>query len=1190
MDFLFKKSWGFFLLFVPTLVMADTSTWEIYTYGNNKSYYDVFNAVSITTASDTMKDLIRTVMLLGVMGSLFVTAVFKLPEFVRWVVQSMAVFWLVMTPTAGVVITDKLNQDGPYSISNVPVFLAVGASITTIADYWMTDKMEALLSVPGGFRVSGSGFRFGQKALTNAISSSSIKDKVLYSDLVQYVRDCVVPEIANDPQYDAALLGGAGDPWAALWAIANVARPTQISLPVMDASGNSSYALAVTSCKDAAIGGSAGGLALVGSDQALKVRLQKELSSVQAYLGRMTRPYLTDDAKASTAFKADMDLVETAFIKSSLGSSNSLALFAFNNFWNSSNGDIAAMMNNPAEVQLLTTKFQSEAQAINSYRVQGRISVETLPRVRNIIQLIIFCLFPFMCVYAVSAGDKAIIPIRAYFGGMVWVSLWSPLFAIANYFGIVQDANILVYILSPGISPENQAAAYVELAKAEADYGMIVASIPVIAGIMAKGFDFAGAGLADKMMSNWGQPVAKMAGVNALGNQRVLNWGDGTHTQAAQGGLSTKDGYGGVGLTTSAQGTVTSVDGANFKIGVGQAVARENATNASRSEAAAYQSQQAYEEARSAAIADTYRFGEQERRSASDTVMHSKGYKAADQKTFNDMAELSRSAKEDLGFNEKQTAQLMANVKAGVKNPFEGITGVKVDINAAASAGGAAEKARTLATSLASKGAESISRAESFGTDYAMQLNAQSGTSADKAVSKDLSANLQRMRNAKDAETLALDQKRSFEQNAKLAHSNSEKIDHDSTTAVFNTLESQVGRAEAKRIFDTLNRGEILSDHDLNHFETAKSSVAKNIVANSSDRIVAPTNTVNDFYNQYQQNLKGTKDVNALFAAGKSDVLKHGAEHGLSPDGRGTALRVGERTDEVQGAITNTEKRINEEDQRVRGAEQKNYQKIEGEIANRSVIGGATGAAVGYVKDVVGNFGEGLGKVTGISSLQDGGKQFKDQGTFQHSSQSDFGKNPNNEQTQPSAAMVSSEDKLRAEIQRIETEKSPVDVPVPERANFSEAPKSNPSESSAGIPGEQKGALDYRSDKTPLAERTPIVEGVAKAKRILNSASERIQPQTHVPPNQPKQGFKPDEPPIRHLTDTSPKPTTVKQEVVTGHPPAPAGSEEKPAPASVTNQQRQPGKGSKSQPATTVKQEVGHPPAVAGSEEKPNKI
>ena len=78
----------------------------------------------------------------------------------------------------------------------MPLGVAFFASTTSHVGDWLTRSFETVFALPDEVRFLGSGLVFGNRVAQEA-RRAAIDQPVLQRDMVQFVKECVVPELIN---------------------------------------------------------------------------------------------------------------------------------------------------------------------------------------------------------------------------------------------------------------------------------------------------------------------------------------------------------------------------------------------------------------------------------------------------------------------------------------------------------------------------------------------------------------------------------------------------------------------------------------------------------------------------------------------------------------------------------------------------------------------------------------------------------------------------------------------------------------------------------------------------------------------------------------------------------------------------------------------------------------------------------
>jgi conjugal transfer mating pair stabilization protein TraG len=162
------------------------------------------------------------------------------------------------------------------------------------------------------------------------------------------------------------------------------------------------------------------------------------------------------------------------------------------------------------------------------YVASGRMAEEALPLVRNVLEALIYALFPLVLLLVMlTSGRTTGMALKAYAVAFIWIQLWPPIYAIFNYMGILATAKDLAAVGDlggglHGMALQTAAGIYTNAISNQAVVGNLVVSIPIIAWYALKGLEQIGqaafSGLAGLQSAIGSAAQQAAAGNMSLGN------------------------------------------------------------------------------------------------------------------------------------------------------------------------------------------------------------------------------------------------------------------------------------------------------------------------------------------------------------------------------------------------------------------------------------------------------------------------------------------------------------------------------------------------------------------------------------------------------------------------------------------------------------------------------------------------
>ena len=476
--------------------------YEIYAYGNVDTLTGVFNAIAAIMGGDDYFGLIKTVALTGVLVAAF-AGLFTPGRFHGWgwLMGFMLLYYAMFLPKVDVVIIDKLGSQPPVAVGNVPLGVAFFGHYTSHVGDAMTRFFETAFQVipdtnaqlPTELAYQRNGVMFGNR-LIQASRAANIHDPQLRSDMIAYVYNCTLYDL-QDGTIDPAAFTESTDIWS-LMGTPNPARFSTVGNPVQ-----------VEPCPNVYT--------------QLAKRLPAEIAHAKALLAFRLNPSLDP-----TAVEGVIDgQVEQAYAKTKIataaqGAADLLRQNIMINLVEDTSSLAGQKLNDPAAVMLATARANATASTNASFMTMGRIAEQALPMVRNVIEAVIYAVFPFVfLLFLLAQGRGLALAIKSFGLSLVWIQLWPPLFAILNYVATLASARNLAAAArmgsgAQGLSLETASSIYHGAISDQAIAGYLVISIPVIATAIIKGGEVAfqavtGMGAIQSAASSEGASTAK---------------------------------------------------------------------------------------------------------------------------------------------------------------------------------------------------------------------------------------------------------------------------------------------------------------------------------------------------------------------------------------------------------------------------------------------------------------------------------------------------------------------------------------------------------------------------------------------------------------------------------------------------------------------------------------------------------
>ena len=452
---------------------------EIYAYGNVDTLTGVFNAIAAIMGGDDYFGLIKTVAVTGVLVAAF-AGLFTPGRFHGWgwLMGFLFLYYALFVPKSDVVIVDKLGSQTPVVVGNVPIGVAFFGHYTSKVGDVMTRFFETAFQViptstaqlPAELAYQKNGVMFGNR-LIQASRSANIADPQLRTDLIAFIYNCTTYDL-QDGTIEPAAFSRSTDIWS-LMGTPNPARFSTYGNPVQ-----------VDTCPNVYT--------------YLANRLPAEVARARAVLAFQMNPSL-DPTVAQTLIDAQ---VEQAYYKTKIATAAQSAadLLRQNimiNLVQDTSSIVGQKINDPASLMIATSRANATASINSSFLTMGKIAEKALPLVRNVIEAIIYAVFPFVFLLFLLAQGRGLgLAIKSFVLSLVWIQLWPPLYAILNYVATLASAKNLeaaarMGAAAQGLALETASTIYHGAISDQAVAGYMVISIPIIATAIIKGGEVA---------------------------------------------------------------------------------------------------------------------------------------------------------------------------------------------------------------------------------------------------------------------------------------------------------------------------------------------------------------------------------------------------------------------------------------------------------------------------------------------------------------------------------------------------------------------------------------------------------------------------------------------------------------------------------------------------------------------------
>ena len=380
---------------------------EVIVTGGGAFIVDVLNAVAAFTGSGTFASFIRVVLIIGLALAAWQVAVsMNFKAGFDFLIKSTVIYLVLLVPTINVTVTDRVTATPVATVNNVPIGLAVPASITTTIGSTITGAFETLFAEPTDMAYSTHGFGYALQ-VQSSLDRWRAVDTWYSRNLTGYTRDCVFPDI-NAGVIAIDQLVTATDLVAVLGASASPALFTRVE--------TAAGVVTVETCATAWTSLSAGLAA--AADNTIDRQAQ------------LSKPHLTN-AEARAAMLSSLPVIYQQFVGVSRSAQEIAQQAILVNSTMDAVVDYSARADASAAVEAYAAA-RAEHQAKWNYTVLGAIAEKFVNFLYIAITIIVIAIFPIIAPFFLlpNIGFSFM---QKYFAGFLYLQMWGPLFAVIHY-------------------------------------------------------------------------------------------------------------------------------------------------------------------------------------------------------------------------------------------------------------------------------------------------------------------------------------------------------------------------------------------------------------------------------------------------------------------------------------------------------------------------------------------------------------------------------------------------------------------------------------------------------------------------------------------------------------------------------------------------------------------------------------
>ena len=456
--------------------------YELFTLGGGTYLVDLLNAVAAITSGGAYVILAQIAGVAGLGWILFRTAFGgSWKENAKWVLLFATVWGAMIVPKATVRVVDRLDPAlAPAVVANVPVGLALFASVTSQIGDGMTRLTEQAFTLPDDLRYQRHGLIFGSR-LAGAATRLEVTDAVFARNLRAFARQCV---------FHALLLGHV---------TADDLRESTDLWRLVTAPGSPSAGASPARMFELATRGTVSGTGATTLDRTivtcetgagrLNAQWSAEIARSGLIFGRRLFPDARTDALARAELMAALPAAHDFLIGASRSAGEIMRQQMVLNAVHDAGEQWAAEAGNAAALRAYT-EARAEAQTVSAYRAIGRQAETWVPLLRIVFECLYVGAFPMAVLLMLTPAGLGVF--RSYVTGLVWLQSWGPLYAVLHRISMGEAAERMsASALMPGgdvgISLIAQAGIRAVASDVAVMSGYLSMSVPFLAAALAYG-------------------------------------------------------------------------------------------------------------------------------------------------------------------------------------------------------------------------------------------------------------------------------------------------------------------------------------------------------------------------------------------------------------------------------------------------------------------------------------------------------------------------------------------------------------------------------------------------------------------------------------------------------------------------------------------------------------------------------
>lgn len=475
----------------------------IETYWNVESTYLTLNFIAAFMSGSGWLGLLKFVFFCALMTAMLKFAYDRdIGNLLKWFAQAYLLVVIFMAPVSSVAVVDKLNQEPPKIVGNVPWIIAGTSWAINTVTGWLAVEYEKLANVPNSLRLTTTGDMGFAQALIRNTNQITITNPYLRADIMQYIKECALYDM-QDGVLSVDILMNSTNSWTYMFTRTNPARFVTLG----SVKGNPK----TYSCQDAAN--------ILNSD------VNKGLDSAMRYYGKNAFNNFNSNV-AYNMYAGALGQSYSWILGANQNASDAVKQAMFNNIMRSANSELPALINDPARIQEMIASggaAMAAEQSKGSASVVSKLAFEAIPTIRNWLESILYSLFPICVLWLVIARpDNTLNILSAYLSSFIGLGLIPVFYTSLNHLSMVYlKKQAEAMDLSQGVPFSKLSVLDSTVIDEQAMLGFFVLIILLLAAWAARAFNGGILSVAPRLLSSMTSAGSSVGGSLAMGNTQL---------------------------------------------------------------------------------------------------------------------------------------------------------------------------------------------------------------------------------------------------------------------------------------------------------------------------------------------------------------------------------------------------------------------------------------------------------------------------------------------------------------------------------------------------------------------------------------------------------------------------------------------------------------------------------------------